>query len=86
MPINGFAFRNIEESWPKFNEEPCNLRLSLATNNVNPFGDVRSTYSVWPIFVINNNIPSQMSIKRERIMLTNIVLGINIFRIFLFNK
>jgi hypothetical protein len=32
---------------------------------VNPFGELRSVYSVWPIFVINNNIPPWMSIKRE---------------------
>jgi hypothetical protein len=33
--------------------------------SVNPFGELRFVYSVWPIFVINNNIPPSMSIKRE---------------------
>jgi hypothetical protein len=44
--------------------------------NVNPFGELISTYSVWPVFVINNNIPPWMSIKREHIMLAMIVPGI----------
>ena len=76
MPTDGSAFRDIEEKWPHFKEEPRNLRLSLGADGVNPFGELRSIYSVWPVFVINNNIPPWMSIKREHIMLSMIVLGI----------
>ena len=64
MPIDGLAFKEIEEKWPHF-KEPRNLKLSLVADGVNPFGEMRSTYSVWPVFVINNNIPPWLSIKRE---------------------
>jgi len=74
--VDGLEFMNIEEKWSHFSEEPQNMRLSLATNCVNPFGEMRSVYLVWPIFVINNNIPPWMSIKREHIMLAMIVPGI----------
>ena len=37
MPIDGTAFRDIEEKWPHFKEEPCNLRISLEANGFNPF-------------------------------------------------
>ena len=57
MPTDGLAFKEIEEKWPHFKEEPCNLKLSFAVDGVNPFGEMRSTYPVWPIFFINNNIP-----------------------------
>jgi Transposase family tnp2 len=76
MLSDGSAFREIEEKWADFKDEPRNVRLSLATDVVNPFEELRSIYSVWPIFVINNNIPPWMSIKREHIMLTMIVPGI----------
>jgi hypothetical protein len=76
MPVDGSAFREIEEKWADFKDEPRNVRLSLAADGVNPFRELRSIYSVWPIFVINNNIPPWMSIKREHIMLTMIVPGI----------
>ena len=66
----------MEEKWPHFKEELCNVRLSLAADGVNPFGEMRSVYLVWPVFVINNNIPPWMSIKREHIMLPMIVPGI----------
>ena len=46
-----------EEKWPHFKEEPRNIRISLVANGVNPFVQMKSIYTVWPIFVINNNIP-----------------------------
>ena len=79
MPDNGSSFMEIIEKWPHFKEEPQNLMLSLATNGVNPYGEMRSVYSVWPIFDINNNLPPWMSIKREHIMLEIIVPSILLF-------
>ena len=76
MPTDGSTFRDMEEKWPHFKEKPRNLKLSLGAYGVNPFGEMRSIYSVWPIFVISNNIPPWMSIKREHIMLAMIVPGI----------
>jgi hypothetical protein len=76
IPADGSALNYIEEKWPIFKEEPRNVRLSLAVDGVNPFGELRSTYSVWPVFVINNNLPPRMSIKREHTMLAMIVPGI----------
>jgi hypothetical protein len=76
MPADVYAFKEIAAKWLEFTDEPRNGRISLATNGVNPFGDLRYIYSVWPIFVINNNFSPWMSIKREHIMLTMIILGI----------
>ena len=75
MPADGSAFRYIEEKWPFFKEEPHNVKLSLVVNGVNLFGELHSTYSVWPFFVINNNLPPWMSVKREHTMLAMIVPG-----------
>jgi hypothetical protein len=76
MSTDGSKFREIKEKWVDFKDEPRNVRVSLAVDGVNPFRDLRYIYSVWPIFVINNNIPPWMSINREHIMLTMIVPGI----------
>jgi hypothetical protein len=75
MSADGSALNYIEEKWPIFKEEPRNVRLSLAADGVNPFGELCSTYSVWLVFVINNNLPPWMSIKREHTMLAMIVPG-----------
>jgi hypothetical protein len=51
MPADGSLYKNIMERWPFFKEEPRNVRISLALDGVNPFGELRSIYSVWPIFL-----------------------------------
>ena len=35
MPADGYAFKEIEEKWPVFKDEPRNVRLSLAADGVN---------------------------------------------------
>ena len=37
IPADGTAFRDIEEKWPHFKEEPLNLMIYLAPDSVNPF-------------------------------------------------
>ena len=76
MLADGSAFTDMEEKWPHFKEEPCNARLYSAADGVNPFVEMRYVYSVWHVFVINNNIPPWTSIKREHIMLAKIVPSI----------
>jgi hypothetical protein len=76
MPADGYEFKEIAAKWPEFIDEPRNVRLSLATDGVNLYGELQFVYSVWPIFVINNNIPPWMSIMREHIMLIMIIPGI----------
>ena len=84
IPADGSAFRYVEEKWPHFKEEPRNLRIYLAAYGVNLFADMRSIYLVWPICVINNNIPPWLSINRENIMLSMIIPGACL-QLFLFN-
>ena len=76
MPADGYAFKEIVAKCLEFTDELHNVRISLAIDGVNPFGELRSVYSVWPNFVINNKIPPWMLIKREHIMLTMNVPGI----------
>ena len=85
MPADDSALKNIKEKWPFFKDEPHNVRLSLEADGFNPFGEIRYTYSRWPVFVINNNFPPWMSIKRENTMLAMIILGIFLKGIILFH-
>ena len=84
ITADGSALKNIEEKWPIFKDGPHNVRLSLAVDGFNPFGELHSTYSVWPLFLINNNLPPWITIKREHTMLAMILLGIFLKVIILF--
>ena len=82
IPADCSAFRDMEEKWPHFKEEPRNLRISLEADGVNPFADMRSIYLAWHIFVININIAPWLPIKREHIMLSMIIPGILCLQLF----
>ena len=75
MPTDGFALKKIKEKWPIFKNEPRNVILLLAAGGFNPFGKLVSTCLVWSVFIINNNFPPWMSIKREHTMLEMIIPG-----------
>ena len=75
MVTNRKNWKEIKEKWPHLKNEPRNARISLAMDGVNPFGDFRTTYSVWPVLIINNNLPPWMAMKKEHAMLTLIIPG-----------
>jgi len=56
-PADGKAWEDFDNCWPDFAEDARNLRLGLATDGFNPFSNMSSSYSMWPIFVIPYNLP-----------------------------
>ena len=76
IPDDSIAMKHIEDTWPdKFKDEVHNLRLSIAMDGANPYSLQNTNYYVWPIVVINNNIPLWLSMKKEHLMLALIILG-----------
>lgn len=47
MAMNG----RIDNVHPNFVTDPRNLRLGLATEGFNPFGNMSNSYSMWPVLV-----------------------------------
>jgi len=43
--------------FPSFARDARNLRLGLATDGFNPFGNMNTTYSMWPVLVKVYNLP-----------------------------
>ncbi|XP_071695093.1 uncharacterized protein [Rutidosis leptorrhynchoides] len=48
-PVDGTAWKNFNAKYPDFASEPRNVRLGLAVDGFNPFSDIGSTYSMWPV-------------------------------------
>jgi hypothetical protein len=68
------AWKHIDALWPSFKEEPRHLRLGLGMDGVNPFGARSSSYSVWPVVLVNYNLPLHMAIKKGHVMLGLLIL------------
>ena len=50
-PANRKAWEDFDNRWPDFAEDARNLRLGLATYGFNPFSNMSSSYSMWPVFL-----------------------------------
>ncbi|XP_073313448.1 uncharacterized protein [Primulina huaijiensis] len=74
-PVDLVAWDTINHKWPNFASDPRNLRLGLATDGFNLFGDLSSRYSCWPVILVNYNLPSLMCMTKENLMLTLLIPG-----------
>ena len=75
VPADSLAWQHVEQTWPEFKQEPRCLRLGLGTDGVNPFGFKSTTWSTWPVVVVNYNIPPWMAIKKGYVMLALLIPG-----------
>jgi hypothetical protein len=54
--VYSLAWKHINENWPSFANDACNIRSGLALDGVNPFGDLNSCHSTWPVILLNYNL------------------------------
>jgi Transposase family tnp2 len=69
------AWKHIDATWPDFAAEPRNVRLGLALDGVNPYKQRRRPKSIWPVLLLNQNIPPWLAIKKGHVMLWAIIPG-----------
>ena len=67
----------IESLFPDFGKESRNLRLGLATDGMNPHGNLSSIHSSWPVFLVIYNMSHWLCMKRKYIMLSMMISGPN---------
>lgn len=74
-PVDSVAWDTIDHKWPAFAADPRNLRLGLAIDGFNPFGDLSSRYSCWPVILVNYNLPPLLCMAKENLMLALLIPG-----------
>ena len=73
--VDSKAWKHVDATHPNFVLEPRNVRLGLALDGMNPFADVSTRHSTWPVLTINYNLPPWLVTKKFFIMLTLIIPG-----------
>jgi len=73
--VDSKAWAHINSTWLEFAKELDNLRPGLALNGVNQFGNQSSTWSTWPIFILNYNLPPWVTTKKFFLMLALLIPG-----------
>lgn len=74
-PADAAQWKSFDAEYPNFSADPRNLRLGLASDGMNPFGNLSSRYSVWPVILVNYNLPPELCMKRKFMMLTLLISG-----------
>ncbi|XP_074291434.1 uncharacterized protein LOC141618227 [Silene latifolia] len=74
-PADGLEWKYIDSKYPEFGKEPRNLRLALSTDGMNPYGNLSSQHSTWPVLLAIYNLPPFLCMKRKYLMLSLLIFG-----------
>ncbi|OMO68751.1 Transposon, En/Spm-like protein [Corchorus capsularis] len=69
------AKKAFDSRFPDFASDPRNVRLGLAADGFNPFKLMSTTYSTWPVVLINYNLPPWIGMKQPAFILSMIIPG-----------
>ncbi|XP_060970000.1 uncharacterized protein LOC133037170 [Cannabis sativa] len=74
-PVDGLAWKDFDAKHPDFARDPRNVRLGLAADGFNPFGNMSLAYSMWPVVLANYNLPPWLCMKDNYFLLSTLILG-----------
>jgi len=74
-PADSLAWQSFDNQYPEFGLEARNVRLGLTTDGFNPFGNMSTSYSTWPVVLIPYNLPPWRCMKAPNFLLTLLIPG-----------
>ena len=73
--VDSLAWKNFNKVHPSFAQEARNVRLGLASEGFNHFGNMSISYRMWPVVLIPYNLPPWMCMKQTFFMLSLLISG-----------
>ena len=73
-PADSEKWKEFDLQYPDFALKPRNVRLGLATDEFNPFGNMNNNYNMWLVIIIPYNLPYWLVIKEPYFMLSLLIL------------
>ncbi len=67
--LDSMIWNHIDKNWFEFVSDVCNIRLRLAFDEANPFGDLSSCHSTWVAVLLNYSLLPWLVIRRYFLML-----------------
>ena len=75
-PCDSKAWQHFHDNVdPTFSNDPRNAHFALAADGVNPFKQNRSSWSTWPVLLLNYNLPPWLSTKKFFMLLALLIPG-----------
>ena len=74
-PANSIVWKKFDKKHGWFAADSCNVRLGLASDGFNPFGNMSTSYSMWPVVLMPYNLPPWRCMKNPYMILSLLIPG-----------
>jgi hypothetical protein len=74
-PTDGQAWKSFDNLYLNFAFDSRNVRLGLTSDGFNPFGNMSTSYSTWPVMIVPYNLPPWMCMKQLSFILSLVISG-----------
>ena len=74
-PADAKAWKHFDKKFTWFAKDPQNVRLGLATDGFNPFENLNTKYSMWPVILVPYNMSSWRCMKETSFIMTTLIPG-----------
>lgn len=74
-PADSDAWKEFDKKHVEYSLEPRNVRLGLATDGFNPFGNMNINYSTWPVILMVYNLPPGLCMQPSYMMMPLLIEG-----------
>ena len=74
-PVDSPQCKEFDSLYPDFGNEPRNLRVALASDGMNLFGNLSTNHSSWLVLLMIYNLPPWLCMKQKYVMLSIMIVG-----------
>nr|XP_048322184.1 uncharacterized protein LOC125419751 [Ziziphus jujuba var. spinosa] len=74
-PADGEAWKHFDEQYLIFAMDPRNVQLGATTDGFNPFSNMSTSYSMWPVMLVPYNLPPWKCMKETFSMMSLLIPG-----------
>ncbi|XP_016507785.2 uncharacterized protein LOC107825437 [Nicotiana tabacum] len=75
-PSDSIAWKSFDAQHPTFSAELRNVRLGLESDGFQPYGNMSSNHSIWPVVLATYNFPPWDCMKNPYFMMTLLIPGL----------
>jgi hypothetical protein len=71
--VDSILWKEFDKEHVQFTKDSRNVRLGLSSDGFNPFGNISTSYSIWPIILVLYNLPSWRCMKDPYMMISLLI-------------
>jgi hypothetical protein len=74
-PADSIVWNEFHEEHVQFAKDSRNVQLGLSSDGFNPFDNMSTSYSMWPVILVPCNLPQWRCMKDLYMMISLLILG-----------